>query len=469
MLEIIFVAVLLLSSIIPIFIKRGLTKKNGVLLLINYALLFATIIVIGANWRMIPAYFLLFVLTLQVFLKPKTTAVSKKLVMKVLKGLGIIVTAIAMFTLPLLFPIITLPEPTGKYTVGTKAFHLIDTNRKETTVPNSQGNRELMIQVYYPATKGSGKPSAYFENINELAEQLAVTNGAPYIVTTHLGLTKTHSYQNAKPLQDKEKFPLLLFGHGMGLYGQQNTFQLEELASQGYVVIALNFTGYAATTIFPNGNRVDSIPIEYTPTALNTIVQKWEQDTTFVLNEVIEGNFDKSFKTIADLIDYDRIGMFGHSFGGATAAQMLVKDTRIKAAIDMDGGLYGDPLPKDGPQKPFMLMNAEATIHFMKEAENPKTTGIQNELLEIVYSRNKTIEKPGVYTVVIPKTNHTSFTDLAAFSPIINEPGEDVATNYKLINKLVTNFFDQTLKGKSENHLEEIQKQYPELPLIKHK
>lgn len=50
-----------------------------------------------------------------------------------------------------------------------------------------------------------------------------------------------------------------------------------------------------------------------------------------------------------------------------------------------------------------MLMNAEATIRFMKEAENPKTTGIQNELLEIVYSRNKTIEKPGVYTVVIPK------------------------------------------------------------------
>ncbi len=324
MLEIIFVAALLLSSIIPIFIKRGLTKKNGVILLINYTLLLATIIVIGANWRMIPAYFLLFVLTLQVFLKPKTTAVSKKLVMKVLKGLGIIVTAIVMFTLPLLFPIITLPEPTGKYTVGTKAFHLIDTNRKETTVPNNHGNRELMIQVYYPAAKGSGNPSAYFENINELGEQLAVTNGAPYIVTTHLGLTKTHSYQNAKPLQAKEKFPLLLFGHGMGLYGQQNTFQLEELASQGYVVIALNFTGYAATTIFPNGNRVDSIPIENTPTALNTIVQKWEQDTTFVLNEVIKGNFDKSFKTIADLINYDKIGMFGHSFGGATAAQMLV-------------------------------------------------------------------------------------------------------------------------------------------------
>ncbi|PHE55545.1 carboxylic ester hydrolase, partial [Bacillus toyonensis] len=63
MLEIIFVAVLLLSSITPIFIERGLTKKNIVILLINYVFLFAIIIVIGANWRMIPAYFLLFVLT----------------------------------------------------------------------------------------------------------------------------------------------------------------------------------------------------------------------------------------------------------------------------------------------------------------------------------------------------------------------------------------------------------------------
>ncbi len=71
MLEIIFVAVLLLSSITLIFIERGLTKKNVAILLINYAFLFATIIVIGANWRMIPAYFLLFVLTLQVFFETK--------------------------------------------------------------------------------------------------------------------------------------------------------------------------------------------------------------------------------------------------------------------------------------------------------------------------------------------------------------------------------------------------------------
>ena len=29
-------------------------------------------------------------------------------------------------------------------------------------------------------------------------------------------------------------------------------------------------------------------------------------------------------------------------------------------------------MPKDGPQKPFMLMNSEASIHYMKEAENQR-------------------------------------------------------------------------------------------------
>ncbi|GIN93229.1 carboxylic ester hydrolase [Siminovitchia terrae] len=466
-LEVIFVAVLVLSSILLVFRQRGLTKNNLIILAIDYVFLFATIIAIGANWRMIPAYIVTLVLTLQVFVKPKNTIVSKKLGVKILKGAGIGVTAIAMFTLPSLFPIMTFPEPTGEYTVGTQTFHLIDKKRKELVVPNSQVNRELMVQVYYPAEKGTGKRSPYFENIDALTEQLSATQGFPHIATTHLGLTETHSYKDATPVKVKEKFPLLLFAHGMSLYGRQNTFQLEELASHGYVVVALNFTGDAATTVFPDGDRVDFTPIENTITFLNKRIKLWEQDTSFVLGEVIKGDFDKNFKPIEELIDYDKIGMLGHSFGGATSAQMLVKDDRIKAAIDMDGGLYGDAMPKNGPGKPFMLMNAEASINFMKEAHGQEP-GNRDELFEESYLRNKTVEKPGVYTTIIPKTNHGSFTDLAAVTPIINESGADVNTIYKLINEMALGFFDKNLKGTNENKLEEIQKKYPEINLTKH-
>ena len=52
-------------------------------------------------------------------------------------------------------------------------------------------------------------------------------------------------------------------------------------------------------------------------------------------------------------MDTSRIGMFGHSYGGATAAQVLVEDSRVKAAINMDGTLYGENVPKSRVGKPF--------------------------------------------------------------------------------------------------------------------
>ncbi len=466
-LEIIFIVILILSGILLFFKQRGFTKYNVVLLTVNYLFLIATIIAIGANWRMIPAYIVTLLLTLQVFIKPSNTLVSKKWEMRMLKGAGIVAAATAMFILPTLFPIITFSKPTGEYVVGTQAFHLIDQSRKEFVVPNNQIYRELMIQVYYPAAESSGNPAPYYENIDALTKQLSATQGFPYIATTHLGLTKTYSYTNVTPLQETEKFPLLLFAHGMSLYSQQNTFQLEELASHGYVIVAINFTGDAATTVFPDGDQVDFTPIENTITFLNNRIKLWEQDTAFVLDKVIQADFDNSFKPIAKLIDFENIGMLGHSFGGATSAQMLVKDHRIKAAINMDGGLFGDPMPEDGPGKPFMLMNAEASIKFMEESYLQEP-GNRDELFVESYLRNKTIEKPGVYTTVIPKTNHGSFTDLAAVSSIINEAGADVKGIYKLINQMTLSFFDANLKGIDNNKMEEIQKNHPEINLTRH-
>ncbi|MGG4497599.1 alpha/beta hydrolase family protein [Brevibacillus reuszeri] len=466
-LEIIFVILLLLSSIPLFFIQRGFTKFNAAILLADYVFLLATVIAIGANWRMIPAYIVILLLTLQVLIKFGSTNVSKHWGAKLAKGAGLVVAAVAMIAVPTLFPLFSFPKPTGEYAVGTQAFHQVDPTRKELVVPNSRVNRELMVQVYYPAEKGTGTPAPYHENIDAFTKQFSATQEFPYIATTHLGLIKTHSYTNAVPLQTSAKFPLLLFAHGMSLYSQQNTFQLEELASHGYVIVAINFTGSAAITVFPDGDQVDFTPIENTITFLNNLILLWEQDASFVLDEVIRADFDDKFKPIAKLIDYDHIGMLGHSFGGATSAQMLVKDDRIKAAIDMDGGLYGAPMPKDGPGKPFMLMNAEASIRFMKEAYSQEP-GNRDELFVESYLRNKTIEKTGVYTAVIPKTNHGSFTDLAAVSPLINEAGADVDAIYRLINDMALGFFDKNLKGININKMDQIQKNNPEIHLTRY-
>jgi len=49
------------------------------------------------------------------------------------------------------------PTPTGQYTIGTTAYHIIDESRKELYPHEStHPQRELMIQVWYPAVGKKG-------------------------------------------------------------------------------------------------------------------------------------------------------------------------------------------------------------------------------------------------------------------------------------------------------------------------
>ena len=52
-----------------------------------------------------------------------------------------------------------LPAPTGPYRVGTLTMHLVDRSRPDPLVP-TKPVRELMVQLWYPATRTRGHPVA---------------------------------------------------------------------------------------------------------------------------------------------------------------------------------------------------------------------------------------------------------------------------------------------------------------------
>ena len=54
-------------------------------------------------------------------------------------------------------------------------------------------------------------------------------------------------------------------------------------------------------------------------------------------------------------MDLQRLGIFGHSFGGATALEFCHKDSRCKAVLDMDGIPFGSVVP-EGLSKPGMFL-----------------------------------------------------------------------------------------------------------------
>ena len=49
--------------------------------------------------------------------------------------------------------------------------------------------------------------------------------------------------------------------------------------------------------------------------------------------------------------------MAGQSAGGASAVAAMVKDSRVRAGIDMDGTTYAR-IPKSGLSRPFMFLGA---------------------------------------------------------------------------------------------------------------
>ena len=121
------------------------------------------------------------------------------------------------------------------------------------------------------------------------------------------------------------------------------TFLTEDLASRGYVVVAVDHTYEATAVEFPDG-RVEqgvfgSYLTRYTrsdPQALAFAVSVRLADLGFVVNKLsaVNGGGDQDF---ADKLDLSRIALLGHSLGGLTTLLGVEKDGQFRAGISLDG------------------------------------------------------------------------------------------------------------------------------------
>ena len=111
-------------------------------------------------------------------------------------------------------------------------------------------------------------------------------------------------------------------------------------------------------------------------------------------------NADSS-ETFAARMDLQRLGMFGHSFGGATALEFCHQDSRCKAALDMDGIPFGSVVP-EGLSEPGMFLLSDHS----REMTDPESRPVLAEI-QSIYKRLPN----GRLYVVIRTANHFSFSD----------------------------------------------------------
>ena len=134
----------------------------------------------------------------------------------------------------------------------------------------------------------------------------------PAFAFSHMELVKSHSFMDLQLSDSENHYPILLFSHGFNGFRNQNTFQVEELASQGYIVLSIDHTFDAAATVFPGGRTAYVQPINLTDEG-DSHIKLWEEDVSFVLNQIEKLNENDETGFFTGRLDTSRIGMFGHS------------------------------------------------------------------------------------------------------------------------------------------------------------
>lgn len=453
------------------------------------------LIVEGYRWQMVPAFVLglLFVLCAIWGWAPQpATAVwrgswPRKLLGLAVLGVAFLAVVVAV-ALPVLLPVFRFPRPGGPHALGTTSLHLVDEDRPETFTDDESDHRQLMVRVWYPAADDSeGAVDAYWEDAALKVDGLAAMMQAPPFVFGHLEHVRTNSRSQAALAESVTPFPVLLFSHGYGGTATQSTGLMEELASRGYVIFSVAHPYEALPIEFPDGSVAHTKLVQpEDPQArqaemaplIEELHANWKSgqgSNGTLLKITAEMGLDASFEIWVDdmacaldeieriatgtgpfagRLDLDRIGAFGHSFGGAASIELCAREPRCRAAVNLDGIQFGSVV-ESGCPRPIMLVYSGAAP-WMNHSVFAGSAG-------------------PAYQLFIAGSQHMDFSDLAQFSPLLQWTASDApaapfgAIDPRRMREItaayVGAFFDQHLLGRESPLLDGASEQFPEVTI----
>ena len=344
--------------------------------------------------------------------------------------------------IPTLIPFHDLPKPTGLNPVGTKVFNWEDKTRKEWFTERKDDYRKIVAQIWYPSDLVGESPMPYLdyagERIGPISEQVEL----PKFLIRHIQDVKSNSFSNSPIKKSDKPYPLIIFSHGLGGMRMQNTIQMEELASQGFIILAVDHAYDANITIFSNGNTADY------RAKMRSQVQKEEfwavrlpqiktrmADLIYIMDnlERLQTRGDSFWKKL----DLSRVGVMGHSFGGATAVGVSILDNRFSACVALDG--WFEPIEEHILQRgldiPFLYIGRP---HW----DNPLN---YDNLDKLIINSSVPAEK-----LLLEGTQHFDYADIPHFTPVASKIGlSGSMPSSELLdtmNTRITSFFKKNLR-----------------------
>ncbi|MFV8752807.1 alpha/beta hydrolase family protein [Nannocystaceae bacterium ST9] len=327
----------------------------------------------------------------------------------------------------------TYDQP-GPYAVGTRAFVLAD----------PQGDRELEVQLWYPAEGGPGSdPIGAFVTAEPNAGAFQdLVDAASEPCTRKITSSR---FDAARATEPAGLLPTVLFSHCHTCTRFSSYSLAERLASHGFLVAAVD---HAGNTLFDQ-LAGDPLPVDAATLELRA------SDMRRLLDELLDPATSSLPAEFVGLADPERVGVFGHSFGSVTTGKLLQDDDRFVAGV-------GIAAPFESPILPGISMAAiEEPILLLVAVEDNSITEIGNNILR----NNFTIANTPAWKIEFTDAGHWSFSDICnlidGFQPGCGEgqrqTNPDESFTY-LDNQLardltatkVTSFFALTLRGEAE-------------------
>lgn len=367
----------------------------------------------------------------------------------------------------------TLPEPTGPFAVGRAVYDWAAGDATDSLAP-AGARRELLVWIWYPAGSGGSGTSDYFPA--PLRAALDGT-GPPLLKLLTRDPSKVHGHSRdaADVSPGQPSYPVVVMRGGASAPVARYSTLAEDLASHGYFVVGFDAPYRTAVVAFPDGRVVAQLPANNPEACLrlagpdqarcaDRLLTAWTADIGFVLDELRRLNGADASGRFRGRLDLTRIGVFGHSFGGAAALQFCQQDPRCTAGIDIDGAPQGSVV-QTGVGRPFMWLLSDHARH-----TDPESRRIMADIRSL-YERLPADRRA---LVMIRGANHFLFSDDGALRSrillrtlrLLNVVGIDGRRQLALTTRCVRSFFDVQLKGTPPVPLRDTSELYPEIQVL---
>lgn len=294
-----------------------------------------------------------------------------------------------------------IPNATGPHPVGTVRLP-VEVSAKSKT--------HRQVQLWYPAGKRGTSPYVASASTMAALRAEAFMEQKPDVFDTWDKAT-IDALPDAPPAASKAKWPILFLCPGQGMPTLCYSTLAKQLASDGNLVVAIDFA--SGGFLVHEGKLLREDPPGDDEAAFGKISDDWAAQVLELLDRFGKGETKGSAKRVLARADLKRVAVIGHSLGGAAALQAARLDPRIRACVNLDGI----------PESHVAAHGIATTVLFLRshvrysDADLEKLHRTREEWdrrgQEILGSMKKLLAGPGgdAWVLAVDGTNHVSFSD----------------------------------------------------------